>query len=101
MARIVGAAISVPDPLPFSSLSHMGIDLEVQAQQWWGLTQESRHRQRLPSRPGPQSRDVAHSPAGSRWPTRAIGDTVAQKSYWATPSLGLAAQVMLTWAGRT
>lgn len=62
------------------------------AQQWWELTQESRHRPRLPSQPGPQSSDVAHSPAGLRWPTRAVGDTVAQKSYWATPIPHLGAQ---------
>lgn len=120
LARIVGAATSAPNPLPPSSLSPTGwrssgkgllgewVDasprVKVSSPQPDSpgvaeLTQESRHRQRLPSRPGPPSRDDAHSPAGSRWPTRAVGDTVAQKSYWATPRLGPAAQVMLTWEG--
>ena len=56
-----------------------------------GLTRESRRRQRLPARPGPQSRGAAHSPAGSRWPTRAAGDTEAQTPCHgppSTPSLG-------------
>lgn len=119
MARTMGAATSAPNPLPLlpsptgwrsrgKGLLGEWVDAsprgkvsspQLTAQEWWRLTQESRHRQRLPSRPAPQSRDVAHSPAGSRWPTRAVGDIVAQKSDWATPRLEPATQVMLTWEG--
>lgn len=67
-----------------------------------GLTRESRRRRRLPSWSGPQSRAAVHSPAGSRWPTRAAGDMVAQKGHHWPPTPGLAAaRGMLSGHGNT
>ena len=96
MGGCVGVSPWLRAPLPCSPAG------DSRALPCRGLTRESRRRRRLPARPGPQSRAAAHSPAGSRWPTRAAGNTVAQTPHRgppSTPSLGPAACRMLPQAG--